>query len=1014
MAEPIFAAFVDGKPILLSVEQLRAMLGVVDVPALPPSSDALAAVVDVANAAARETMASVALAFDRADAIEIDTAALKDARAVLDAAVQELRDRGTVADAALRALDALAVDGEAARRQIERDAGRLSAASLQMLLVANRTQEILRDAGIIVDQASGRVYIYAVDQLGGRVNAVSQTLDAQAAQIRTKASSNEVDEKILRAVLNPEQIAQLEPLIARIAAVEVVTDGLRAEVATRASLVELTAAVGRITDVEQLASATDGLVRSKVSQTAFDAAMVRLGSAELALQAYGDVSRYAIELRQARAVAADTSRGLLASILAGDAATIREITAQGDLRQELYSKITGVGSDLAVEVRARTTLVATVAAMDARSVQDRLTFSKADQALAQDIDALGVRSGTQELAIATLQRASLTQAGGIAGIETAIRQQARGSSDADQALLAGVIAGDEAARRANNSLAEVQVQLTTTMLAGFDASAVARQALRARINDADARFATETKATADRFSAVTQSLTTLEASFGAQSGDIAAAKAEIARLEKVAADDKAATLQLIEGLRAAINDPATGLPKTRADLTALTELVATQNGASARRLDSLEAALFDDATGLAATSARLDREVTLSADRDGARGRQIEALSGTVNDPTTGLPGAFAGIATERDARVKLGEAQASLIEGLRAIINDAATGLPAVNAGLVTERDARVAAGEAQARETEGLRAIVNDPSTGLPWARAEIGRVSEAVATEQEVRARAIEALTVKLGDLGEATVADLIEAVVKATGEIMATRTIAIDINGNWVGVQLVGSQDGPGRFNLVNVDLTMGAGRIIFDNAGFMWVMGIGFGVGGKLIDWYGPKLGSIAQCSIDNAIAYKTNDGRSGFRGAVGDASQPLSVSSQQVGQNQLSSPAWAKSGAVTRINASFSWTNNGSRDSASGNIVPEVTLVLYRKLGNNPEVEVARVSGPGSGAYSDTSRPVEFFQSVDGTLTYADTEQTAETRIWRLAAALTANVPPGGASRPDTMAQSMTITATPQ
>lgn len=783
MAEPIFAAFVDGKPILLSVEQLRAMLGVVDVPALPPSSDALAAVVDVANAAARETMANVALAFDRADAIEIDTAALKDARAVLDAAVEELRSRGTVADAALRALDALAVDGEAARRQIERDAGRLSAASLQMLLVANRTQEILRDAGIIVDQASGRVYIYAVDQLGGRINAVSQTLDAQAAQIRTKASSNEVDEKILRAVLNPEQIAQLEPLIARIAAVEVVTDGLRAEVATRASLIELTAAVGRITDVEQLASATDGLVRSKVSQTAFDAAMVRLGSAEMALQAYGDVSRYAIELRQARAAAADTSRGLLASVLAGDAATIREITAQGDLRQELYSKITGVGSDLAVEVRARTTLVATVASMDARSVQDRLTFAKADQALAQDIDALGVRSSTQDLAIATLQRASLTQAGGIAGIETAIRQQARGSSDADRALLAGVIAGDEATRRANNSLAEVQVQLTTTMLAGFDASAVARQALRARINDADARFATETKATADRLSAVAQSLTTLEASFGAQSGEIAAAKAEIARLEKVAADDKAATLQLIDGLRTSINDPATGLPKTRADLTALTELVATQNSAAARRLDSLEAALFDGATGLAATSARLDREVSLSAERDGARGRQVEALSATINNPTTGLPGAFAGIATERDARVAQDEVQARETSGLRAIINDPATGLPGLSAGLVTEREARVADSEAQARLIEGLRAIFNDPATGLPGAFAGIATERDARVAGDEAQARSVQVVEAGLAtERGRIT--QLAEVVVGPDGTT-GRAVLAMDVNGRVSG-------------------------------------------------------------------------------------------------------------------------------------------------------------------------------------------------------------------------------------
>ena len=869
----------------------------------------------------------------RVEPLAIVVADLEDARDRLDTAVDGIRHDTDAAGAALAALDDTVADVEAANRQFTRDAGRLSDAALQVLLIANRTQEMIRDAGIVVDPATGIVRIYAVDRAAERIAQAEIVLDAQKALITTKASSAEVDAKILAAVLSPEQVAQLEPLLARLAAVEVVQDGLRGELRTKAELVELTRALARLSEAETTISATDALVRSKVSQAAFEQAVARIATAETTIQAYGDISRYQLDLRQARMDLRETGAGLLASVLAGNDVAVRQITAQAALRQELYTKII---DDVGAEARARLTLAVAVGQLDARSVQDRLVLVQADKALAQDIDGLRATNDRQESSIATLRQASVDATGGITLLGTTLRQQARGARDASATELAAVLAGDDAARRINDSLAEVQTQLTTTV-AGFAAAASARQALRARIDAADARFTQEATATADRFRAVTQLVTALEAEFGRQNADIVAARAEITALARTTSEADAATAETISGLRAIVNDPATGLGKTRAELTALTQAVTTQNAAAVRRLEGLEAAVSDPATGLAATIARLDEQIRLTASQDAARGQQLDALRAELRDPTSGLPAVFAAVAAERDASV----------------------------------------------------------------------GR--------DQANARSVQQVTARLNGVGGVTIEDAIEAVVDKIGRIVGTRTVAIDINGNMVGTQLVGSTEGPGSFNLINTDFRMGTGRVIMNNGGYMWVQGIGFGAEGKLIDWYGPTM-AIAQCATTNAIAYKTNDGRAVFRGSNGNAPDPLSITSSQVGQNQLTSPAWAKLATIDRIGASFSWTNSGGRWGAAiaSQSPPEVTIVLYRKLGSASEVEIERKTVQGYFASFGTKDPDYFDQGVSAVINYADTDASTEPRIWRLAASLAFSIPGGSSPQPDDIGQTMTITSTPQ
>lgn len=775
---------------------------------------------------------------DRIDPISSDTADLKEAQKELDEAVDRLRQSDDAAVVALAALRGVVLDGAATQRQMQRAEGKLAAATTQLLLMSDSADARMRDAGFITDPATGKVYAYALDRLGDRQTKVEATLDAQAGQIALRATSAEVDDKILKAVLNPEQVAQLEPLIARIAAVEVVYDALKAEVQTKAELVELTKAVVRITDAEQRISAAEGLISSKVSQTSFDQAVVRIGAAEQLLQSYGDVSRYGIELRQGRAARAQSDQALLASILGEHQADELRLTAQALLRQELYTKI--VDGD-ALEARARTEIALRVRDLDARSVQDRLLTIEGDRLLGQDIDALGVQTAQQSAEIATLKMASLAAGVGIAGVEQSIRQQVRSQSQADAALLGGVLATDKAEDRYITSLAEIHSQLTTTLIAGFQAEAVARQGLRARIDSADARFDQEARSTADRIRAVTTLITSLGTRFDDPATGLAATRADLSRLERATSDEAQATAEVIAAMRAIVNDPATGLAATRADLSRLERLTADESQANAEAIERLEGVVTDPATGLEKTRAALITLSDLVATQNSAAIRRLDTLEGTVNDPTT------------------------------------------------------------------------------GLPWARGAIADLARVTTSRDDAAAESIRQVRAEVDGVGGVGLEQAFKAVVTRLGLIEGTITFKIDVNGNVTGLQLVGGGQGPGSLNLINTDLKMGTGRVVFNTGTYMKVQGVGFGAAKDLIEWYGPTM-AIDQCSRANALEYRTTTGDAYYGGALSagtlrNPGQSSSLAADAVAEVS----SFGSNGKPVRYVASWSYYSEFTRDFSADN-----------------------------------------------------------------------------------------------
>ncbi|RDE06530.1 hypothetical protein DVW87_02130 [Sphingomonas aracearum] len=226
------------------------------------------------------------------------------------------------------------------------------------------------------------------------------------------------------------------------------------------------------------------------------------------------------------------------------------------IRQELYTRIL---SGEAAEAIARTQLGVQIGLLDARSVQETALRIAGDKVSADRIDGLVVTTRDQGAAIATLEQASIDAKGGIAGVQTTIRQQIGRQDDADEALLRSLLAGDQADRARAAQLVQIQTEFTTTLVANEAASAIARQALLARMGRAEAATSDLTKVLADTTQSLVQRISAGEAVFNDATTGLAATRARLILEEEARAELARATSERLELLEASVNDPVSGL-----------------------------------------------------------------------------------------------------------------------------------------------------------------------------------------------------------------------------------------------------------------------------------------------------------------------------------------------------------------------------------------------------------------------------------------------------------------------
>lgn len=811
-------------------------------------------------------------------------------------------------DDALAQLAGVTADQSAAQRQITRDVGRMDEALLRALMESARTREVLRDAGIVVDPATGQVRIYAIDQLRDRTSTAEIAIDAVKSVVSTKASVNQVQELIAQAVLDPSQVAELEPIIARLTSAETEIDGLNAAVALKASLVEVTAIGGRTSDVEQSLNALAGVVESKASTTVVDGLGIRVASAEQMLSALPDVSGYSVTVRQARVSADDAAEAALRGMLASDIASRYQLSQIAEARQELTTKLV---DGFTAEAIARTALTVQIGQIRASVLSQAEASITRDSLLTQRIDAQGGVLDNQAAAIGEARKVALDAQGGVASAQMTIRQQIGAADSSDEALLRALIAGDEAGRARIAQAVQIQTEFTTTLVENERAAAVARQSLLARMNAADAA---------------------------------------IVSTSKVAADANRATAERVNALEVAFSDAATGLLATRARIIALEEATAAANAAFAQQLELIEATVGGQGDGLAAISATVAQDRQARVDGDAANALAVEQVRTQVNDPETGLPATAAGLAQERTARTQGDAANAQEIQTISAALYDPQTGLPATRAVVASDRQARIDGDSANASAIQQARAIIDG------------------------------------VGGVG---VEQAFSAVATRLGKVEGRYTVTIDANGNLSGFQLIGSDAGPASFNLINTDLRMGTGRVIFNNGTYMQVQGVAFGANGDLLEWFGPTM-AITNCTRANAISYKTITGDAYFGGSLSAGVLKNAVTSSLTTANaSLELGPFGTTGKPKSVVASYSYSLRRRVNPPGGTITgtPSATLKLERRRGSDGpwvELQTGTITGETSYAAPEGATPGLGTQTMSGAITITDNSEGAQDFSYRL------------------------------
>lgn len=665
MAAPIIAVFTDGEPKLLSLEALRDLIGVSNLEAQLQAAAAaqdgrLSAIVAASSKGLQQARAELLSTFEQIEPIQAQFGPIT-------SDISALEQASVDASLALEALGGAVADRQVAQRQADAAVGRIEEALLRAVLESARTRDVLRDAGIVVDPTDGTVRIYAIDQLRDRTSRAEVLVDGVKSLVQTKASVSYVDEQLALAVLNPEQVAQLEPILARLTQAESQIDGLNAAVRLKASVDELTALTVRTRIAEIAVDALKGQIALTATADAVDRLTLRTSSIEQTLTSLPDTAGLVVEVRQARGEARNAENALLQSLAAGEVSGRYQISQIAQARQELSTRMDDGFSAAAL---ARTQLSVAIDRTQAAVLSESQASVTRDGALTQRIDAQGVTLGNQAAAIGRLDTASVSAAGGIASAQMTIRQLVGADGESGEALLRSIAAGESAGQTRAAQLVQIQTEFTTTLLAGQRSEAVAREALLARMGQAEAAIVATSKVVSDLNQASATRIVALEAAFNDAATGLVATRARIVALEDTTAKADAAAAQRLDLVEASVNDPATGLVATRATVAQDREASVTRDNANARDIQQLSGQVNDPATGLPATAAGLAQERTVSADRDAARSREIQVLSAQVNDPGTGLSAVSATVASNKQAQVDGDKALGDSLQQVSTTVN--------------------------------------------------------------------------------------------------------------------------------------------------------------------------------------------------------------------------------------------------------------------------------------------------------------------------------------------------------
>jgi len=281
----------------------------------------------------------------------------------------------------------------AGQRSAERAADQISENVLWSLLNVQRTESLIRDAGIYVDQVDGNVRIAGIEQAEGKISEVEINLNAQAAAINLRATYAQVESIVAAAALDPSALPVFTDLQLRMSTAEIDIDGLEGALTLKADVTTVSGIDARLVTAEADIDAAGEAIALKVNTSEFTGVETRLQTAEVTISA--------LDVPAITQSVADT-RYLHNQVDLAEVSTLKGLLELYQTRQALRADLAFASQDLRALVDEDRSAIAQLSIALGASIDGNAALIQAEQqarvdadgALASDITSLQAGAGT--------------------------------------------------------------------------------------------------------------------------------------------------------------------------------------------------------------------------------------------------------------------------------------------------------------------------------------------------------------------------------------------------------------------------------------------------------------------------------------------------------------------------------------------------------------------------------------------------------------------------------------------
>lgn len=324
----------------------------------------------------------------------------------------------------------------------------------------------LSDAGVYVDPDSGQVKIYGLEVLREetdvRLSNAEIRLDAHAAQISSKVTLAQVDERIAEAVFGDIGELVVSGINARIDEVEETLDAQAVAISEKASSTQVADHELRLTTAESDILGLDAAIALKASQLEVSELTQRVNSAELKIDAQnGVISQFVGQSEEDMEALSDAS---IQNAINGFENQKRNKESLAYAKQELKATIAEVDGKVEAEAAARLEL--------------------------------GVQVEENSAALLEEQQVRATRDEAYGSLTTALVAQL--DNDAGEAAVENAIQGYENSKALSKQSAAYFKELNTRIVAGQRSEAESREVLEASLGNALAQIEQVSKVTAGK------------------------------------------------------------------------------------------------------------------------------------------------------------------------------------------------------------------------------------------------------------------------------------------------------------------------------------------------------------------------------------------------------------------------------------------------------------------------------------------------------------------------------------